>query len=239
MEHRFDDDNGRCMRPLPSPACAESVLRACLCASLISLVFVCYRPRRMEPAALNACLPSASLIFFTSLRTHSAHWTLRAPCVTDHRGLGLCGEGLWRACGSPAGVFHHDGVQREHRSLEHCENDGYEQRMRRLPSPVCGACVAWLGMRRGLSSVGRGRSSPRPCMLSSVLHLSLENYMCTSDNTESPTRLRPPHRRSCAASRPSSARALLRTHSLVPLDAACTVQWTDPSALGAHAARAL
>jgi hypothetical protein len=61
LEHCFDDENGSCMRPLPSPAFAKCVLHACLCASRISRVFVCHRPRRMEPAALHTSF-RASLI---------------------------------------------------------------------------------------------------------------------------------------------------------------------------------
>jgi hypothetical protein len=47
-----------------------------------------------------------------------------------------------------AGVLFRKGVQREHRSMEHCENDEAASRMRPLPSPKCAACVPWRGMRR-------------------------------------------------------------------------------------------
>jgi hypothetical protein len=65
------------------------------------------------------------------------------------------------------GVWLRVGIQREHRSLEHGENDDDGACMRALPSPLCGACVpckAWVAALRGLYAVGRGRSSPRPCM---------------------------------------------------------------------------
>jgi hypothetical protein len=53
------------------PACAECVLRACLCASLISRVLVCHRPWRIKPAALHACVCRASLISRVLLCAHS------------------------------------------------------------------------------------------------------------------------------------------------------------------------
>ncbi len=57
----------------------------------------------------------------------------------------------------------------------------------------------------------------------------------SSSIMESPSGLRPPNRRSCHASRPSSASSIA-AHALGPLGAACTLHRPDPSGLGAHAA---
>ncbi len=59
LEHCFDDDNGLCMRPLPSPACAKCVLDACLCASLISSI------RMPLAVADRACSHACFLPCFT------------------------------------------------------------------------------------------------------------------------------------------------------------------------------
>jgi hypothetical protein len=113
---------------IPSAACAECVLHACLCASLISRVFVCPRPRPIEPVAMHA---SAVLHSFrvllceivtarrlsrilrppnrrrcaassasSSLRTHSAHSLGARAQFTRLTAGAQFGQGSLRACGS-------------------------------------------------------------------------------------------------------------------------------------------
>jgi hypothetical protein len=47
----------------------RSVVHACLCASLISRVFVCHRPWRIEPAAMHA-----SAVLHSFLEYYCANW---------------------------------------------------------------------------------------------------------------------------------------------------------------------
>jgi hypothetical protein len=201
-----------------------------------------------------------------------------------------------------AGVFLRDGVQREHRSLEHSFDREYGRCMRPLPSPACAACVAWRGMRRCVAclpsaAADRACGGASFCRASLILpcfthfsrvylaysvvrtlsesvwfgvkafdrasvfngdiaawntaRMTTMSYVCahcftrfssiitrTTDGTEALSGFapaQPPQLRRIS----TVERQYIPPHALGPLDAACTIQWTDPSALGADSARSL
>jgi hypothetical protein len=129
----------------------------------------------------------------TSLRTHSARWTLaRAMHWTDPSGLMRRGllESVWLGpqAFSGATAFNHD-------------IGAWNTAAMTTMASVC-ALIA-------IASVCQ------VCfVLACVLHSFLEYYMCTSEITEDFAGFcASPNRRSCRASRPSSASTYLRTHS--------------------------
>ncbi len=99
MEHCVDDENGSCMRPLPSPAFVKCVLHACFFASLISRVFVCHRPRLIEPAAMHVSF-RASLISRALLCEIVTTQSFPPGCARSTAAVGL----FERACGRLADV---------------------------------------------------------------------------------------------------------------------------------------
>jgi hypothetical protein len=81
---------------------------------------------------------------------------LDAACTvqwTDPSGLGAdAARALCERAARPAGVLPGDGVQREHRSMEHCENDDDELSMRPWPSLAFAKCEHHACFRASLIS---------------------------------------------------------------------------------------
>ncbi len=152
-----------------------------------------------RPPNRRSCAASRPSSARALLRTHSAHRTLRCTLHwTDCRGsglmrLGLSGERVARL----AGVFRGDGVQREHRSLEHCCDDDNGLCMRPQCHRQCVRSVCFMlacVLRSFLEysyAIGRVRSSLRRCMLLPCFTHFSSIIMRTSDGTESPSGVAP------------------------------------------------
>ncbi len=206
-------------------------LRLCLLHSFLQVYSPTYSVVREQqgssPRFAPALAPQLRRISIVERQHKPLHalGPLDAACTVHRPEPSGHGAHATRALREPvarvAGVFLCDGVQREHRSLEHCFDDNDRQRMRPFPSNACAACVPWLGMRHCVAympsaAADRGCSHACFCRASLILpcftHFS--SIPCALlDSTASLSGLPSSNCRSCAASRPSSASSSLRTHS--------------------------